>query len=314
MSKDRIETEAYKVSSEIEDKIYKEDSYFYKPWQFADYELNARTLKTTYEEIYILGRQQAMFRPGFKVEQKKVYISNMFAKVSGVHRSKRHYRKEVKALRKAPNTLFFPSFPLFKAMPPKPVSKAYHSVLDSSGYIDKRKLLTSSFWKYRQLRTSVQSMVADKIIDFCSLTRFKNYELWSDIPKKSIINNITDFLQNFEIIINLNPNDKNYEGAKIKVFDILNDIEEPLIKLLASFDYPFNVPKIVVYNNGSKFSKITFADAVKLAFMNSLGIDVIVYNPAGFNDIEDFIREGYYDGFRLEEVAYNFSYSFWKLF
>jgi hypothetical protein len=314
MSKDRVETEAYKVNSEIEDKIYKEDSYFYKPWQFAAYELNARTLKTTYEEIYIWGSQQAMFRPGFMIEQKKVYISSVFAKVSGVHRSKRRYRKEVKALRKAPNTLFFPSFPLFKAMAPKTVNKAYHSVLDSSGYIDKRKLLNSPSWKYRQLRTSVQGLIADKIIDFCYLTRFKNYELWSDIPKKSMLNNITDFLQNFDIIINLNSNDKSYEGAKIKVFDILNDIEEPLIKLLARFDYPFNVPKIIVYNNGSKFSKITFADAVKLAFMNSLGIDVIVYNPAGYNDIEDFIREGYYDGFRLEEVAFNFKYSSWRLF
>ncbi|MBL4934416.1 hypothetical protein JK636_01440 [Clostridium sp. YIM B02515] len=314
MSKDRIETDAYKASSEVGDKIYKEDSYFFKPWQFADYEVNICTLKSTYEEIYIWGTHQAMFRPGFKVEDNHIYITNIFAKISGVHTSKRQYRKEIKLLRKTPNTLFFPSFPLFRAKPSKLTNRSYYSVLDSSGYIDKKKLLSSQFWKYRQLRTSVQNLIADRIIDFCSLSRFKNYELWSTEPKKGLLDTVTDFLQNFDININLNTNTKSFELAKMKVFNILNDIDEPLIRLLSKFDYPFYVPKLVVYNNGSKFSKVTFEDVVKLTFINSLGADVIIYNPAGFNDIEDFIKESYYDIHRLDEVAFNLNYSSWTLF
>lgn len=314
MGDKRIETEAYKVSSEIENKIYNKDSYFYKPWMFADYSLSANTLKTTYEELYIWGRTQAMFRPSFKIEGNKVYVPNIFTKVSGTHKSIRLYRKEIKLLRKQPNTLFFKSFPLYKKKPLIISKKAYYSILDASRYIDKKKLMNAYFWKYRRLRTSLQSDIADRIIDFCSLSRFKNYDLWTSENKTSLLDSVTEFLKIFDINMNLNDSMQLFEGAKLKVFNILNTLEEPFINLLSKFDYPFNVPKIIVYNNGSEKSKICFDDAVRLMFMSSLGIDVIVYNPAGFNDIEDFLREEYYDIHRLEEVKFNLSYSFWTLF
>lgn len=314
MSDKRVETEAYKVNSEIESKIYTGDSYFYKPWMLADHSIKTNTLKTTYEELYIWGKQQAMFRPSFKDEDKKVYIPNLFTKVSGVHKSLRRYRKEIKSLRKQPYTLFFKAFPLFRQKPAMIARKTYHSILDASGYIDKKKLINSGLWQYRMLRSSLQSDMADRIIDFCNLDRFKNYELWNKDQKSILFNSINDFLKSFDININLNDSTQIYEGAKLKVFNILNTLEEPLIKLISKFDYPFYVPKIVVYNNGSERSKITFDDAVKLAFMSSLGIDVIIYNPAGYNDIEDFIRENYYDVHRLEEVEFNLPYRSWTLF
>lgn len=317
MIEDRIETEAYKTSAEINKKIYREDTYFYKPWQFVDYRINSNTLKTTYEEIYIWTKQQAMFRPGFKIDDKTVCIPNIFAKVNGTHRSKRQYKKEIKLLRKENNTLFFRAFPMYRKKPSKLISRDYYSLLDASGYLDKNKLLLSKLWKYRQLRTSLQKEIAERILDFCNLLRFKNYELWSgeEQTDTGIINKVTDFLQNFDITINLNYNtSKLLDKAKIRVFNILMELEEPLITLLSQFDYPFYVPKIVIYNNGNKASKVTFEDAVKLMFMSSMGVDVIIFNPAGYNDIEDFIREKYYDIHRLEEVAYNLTLSPWHLF
>jgi hypothetical protein len=319
MANDRIETEAYKASSEIGKKIYGEDSYFYKPWQFADYKVNPCTLKTTYEEILIWSRQQAMFRPGFEASNGTVNLPNIFAKINGVHKSIRMYRKEIKRLRKEPNTLFFTAFPLYRLKQSGNTSRTFYDILDNTSYIDKRKLMLSQAWRYRHLRTSLQSEIADRIIDFCSLARFKNYEVWSKEENKSLINkglinNITDFLQNFDITINLNDSKKSFDSARMRVFNILVSLEDPLIKLISKYDYPFEVPKIVVYNNGSPRSRFTFEDAVKLMFMSSFGIDVIIFNPAGYNDIEDFLRERYYDTHRLEEVDFNLNYSSWTLF
>lgn len=313
MAGDRIETDAYKTNSEISEKLNSEDSYCYKPWQFADYKINACTLKTTYEEVGIWTLQQAMFRPGFKVEHGEVYIPNIFAKVSGVHDKLRQYRKEMKVLKKQPNTMFFYAFPLYRARISKLTPKSYYSVLDASGHIDKYKLINSGFWRYRNLRSSLQNLIADRIVDFCELYRFKNYEAWSNsAPKNNIMGSIEDLLKTFDIRINLTP--EGFEAAKIKVFTILNEIEEPLTKLLTKFDYPYYIPKVIVYNNGSSYSKVTFEDAVKLMFMSSMGIDVIIFNPSGYNDIEDYIREKYYDIHRLEKVAFNLPYSSWTWF
>lgn len=35
-------------------------------------------------------------------------------------------------------------------------------------------------------------------------------------------------------------------------------------------------------------------------FMNSMGIDIIIYNPTGTSDIENYIKEENYDIHRLE--------------
>lgn len=314
MAEDRVETDAYKADSEIREKIYSEDSFCYKPWQFSDYEVAACTLKTTYEEISIWSRQQAMFRPGFKAEDGKVFVPNLFAKISGVHSSIKQYRKEMKVLKKQANTLFFYYFPLFRVRPSRLTNRSYYSVLDASGHIDKTKLIGSQFWKYRYLRSSLQNSIAERIIDFCNLTKFKNFDAWNNMARNNIMDGITSFLKTFDINLNLSQNNNGLDAAKIKVFNILNEIEDPFCNLLMKFDYSADVPKIIVYNNGSKYSKITFADAVKLLFMSSMGVDVIIYNPAGYNDIEDYIREEHYDIHRLEEIAFNLPYSGWTLF
>ncbi|MDP4178741.1 MAG: YceG family protein [Bacillota bacterium] len=309
----RTETDAYKASSDIGKKLYAEETYFYKPWQYSDYEVYAATLKTTYEEINIWGNQHAMIRPGWKSENGKVYIPNIFAKVVGTHKNKSIYRKEMKFLTHEPNTLVFMGFPLFFQRKLKEVKRNYFFSLDIHGNIDKTKLMSSSYWRYGKLRMSVQNAIADRIIDFCKLHRFKNYESCLYGSKMSMVSGAMDLIKGFGININLPI--KAEDIAKIKVFEVLCNLEEPLLKIIALFDYPANVPKVIVYDNGMmRNSKITFADAVKLSFMSSMGIDVIVYSPAGFSDIEDFIDNRYFDVHKLETVAYNLRYNKWFFF
>ena len=308
----RTETVAYKASSEIGEKLYSGESYFYKPWQFSDYEVCATTLKTTYEEINIWGNQSAMIRPGWKVEQGKVYIPNIFAKVSGVHKNRNLYRKEMKFLINEPNTLVFMGFPLFYKRKFTEVKRNYFFNLDQFGNIDKTKLMSSNYWRYRKLRTSIQNAIADRIIEFCKLDRFKNYETCFYESKLSKLSGAMDFIKGFGININLPF--KSEDMAKIKVFEVLSNLEEPLLRIINLFDYPAQVPKVIVYDNGRRNSKITFTDAIKLSFMSSMGVDVIVHNPSGFNDIEDFINERYFDVHRLETVAFNLRYNRWFLF
>lgn len=308
----RTETEAYKANSEVMQKLYTEESFFYKPWQFVEYSICAATLKTTYEEVNIWGKQAAMIRPGWKVENGVVYIPNIFAKINGVHKNLRLYRKEIKFLKNQPNILFYMGFPMYIPRKNRVFSKEYFSVLNKEGYIDKNKLMNSHFWKYRHLKNGLQNCIADRIIDFCTLSRFKNYENIFKDSKASFVDGVLGFLKTFDIHINLSNSSD--EMAKMKVFEILNNLEDSLIRMIVQFDYPSLVPKIIIYNNGNRFSKVTFDDAVKLMFMNSMGIDIIIHNPAGYNDIEDFIKEQYFDIHNLEDVYFNLRYNKWIFF
>jgi len=82
----RQETEAFRASREISTVIYNEDDGLYKPWQFESYNVHPITLKTTYDELKILWNEESRMRPSFKIENKTVYVSNIFTMVSGVYK------------------------------------------------------------------------------------------------------------------------------------------------------------------------------------------------------------------------------------
>lgn len=308
----RTETDAYKAREEIRKNLHDDNSFFYKPWQFKDYEVCASTLKTTYEEINLWGREPAMIRPGWKTEQGRVYIPNLFAKVSGVHKGVGRYRKEMKLLTREPNTLLYKGFPMYPERKVSFFDRNYFSVLDRDGYLDKSRLLSSHFWKFRHLSAALQSTIADRIIDFCWLYRFKNYEAAYNGLKNTKLDGIVNFLKSFDININITGSFE--DAARIRIFEVITNLEPPIIRQLELFDYPQAIPKIIVYNNGNMFSRICFDDAVRLMLLASLGMDVIIYNPAGYNDIEDFIDESYYDVHRLQQVAFNLPYNRWIFF
>lgn len=308
----RTETDAYKASEEIHKNLHNDESFFYKPWQFKEYEAVAATLKTTYEEINIWGKEPAMVRPGFRVAEGKVYIPNLFSKVNGVEKSTGKYRKEMKFLTRQPNTLLFKNFPMYPERKISFFDRNYYSVLTRDGYIDKSRLMSSSFWRFKNLSFGLQNVIAERIIDFCWLYYFKNYEAAYGNSKNAKLDGIVGFLRSFDININITGSIE--DAARIRIFEVINNIEAPFLKMLQVFDYPQGIPKIIVYNNGNVFSKVTFDDAVKLMFMASMGIDVIVYNPAGYSDIEDFIDGRYFDIHRLSDVRPNLPYNRWIFF
>ena len=83
---------------------------------------------------------------------------------------------------------------------------------------------------------------------------------------------------------------ENYQ-KEFKSFEYLNNamfLTDKYVELLNNFDYPFDVPKIVIKENvGDSFSEegIEF-----LTLMNLLGVDIVILNPYGHNDINNRIE------------------------
>lgn len=300
--KKRTETQAFKINEELMEILHDEASGCYKPWQFVNHKVHADTLKTTYDEIVLWGKQEAMIRPGWQIGRGEVIVPNIFAKVSGVHQDIRLYREQISSLAEEENTLFFKKFPLYKQKFPKDVNKVYSKVLNIRGEIDKEKLLTSEYWRYKKLNPTLQEAIADKIIEFCKLPSFWKYKTYKVNLRLSLINRVIDFFLSF-----IDKESRDEKTMKISIFAVLTNLNEEFLKLLQGFDYPLKVPKILVYNN-NKGKNLTFADAVTLMFMNSMGVDIIIFNPGGASDIENYVKEEYYDIHRLEETHPNLPY------
>ncbi len=290
----RISTDAFNSNQEFMEALHHKDSFCYKPWQFQNAEVCADTLKTTYDEIAIWGLHEAMLRPGFKIQDNVVHVPNIFSKVNGVSKDLEDYMKTVTSLAESKNTLFIRKLPMMRFRNVKSIFKIYGSVLDNKGCIDKDRLLSSEYWKYRGLKPALQEACADRIIALCSLPDFWKYKNFKMKMKLRLMDKIRNY---FLYMNNFKAKDEYY--MKVSTFMILTSLSEEFINLLQNFDYPMAIPKIIIYNNGDD-NDFSFSDAVILMFMNSMGVDVVIYNPSGKSDIENFIKNDFYDTHVLE--------------
>ncbi|MCG8700794.1 MAG: YceG family protein [Bacteroidales bacterium] len=268
-----MQTETYSASEELRETLHSDDSMFYRPWQLVDYKVTALNLLSTYEEIAILAKEQSIMRHGWEVAHGTVTIPSFFTKVLGVQKNINQYYGEVNNLKKLPKTKFFDTLPIAKKIT-KLLKIEYYAVCGKDNQIDVEKLINSGFWPYKHLQKHVQMLIANSVRDFCNLKGIKRQKCYST------------------------------EEQKLIIFSTMMTIDNESLQLLQMFDYPKEVPKCIIYNNENN-GELIFEDSILIYFFSSVGMDVIVFNPAGHNDIEIYIEEGIYNKHHLAEVAFD---------
>lgn len=267
----RKSTVAYRASKEIEEILSGEGTVFYKRWQLRDYIPTSITLKTTYDELFILHKELAMIRPGFKVNEGQVRIPSLFAKIQGVSIDRREYWNRLHSLVLIGSTLFIRQLPFSRNID-NDLRFHYRETLDKDGLLNPEKMIRSRYWKYKSLPTSLQKGIAGAIRNICAKPALKA------IYKESL------------------------NDIRVYLFTQVMQLPGEVVKLLQKFDYSQEVPKVVIYNNGLN-GVLTRSDAAALLLLNQIGADIVIYNPGGLNDIENYIDEYLYDIHWLEDVV-----------
>jgi hypothetical protein len=266
----RKSTTAFNASREIDNILYNQDVGLFRPWQFEDYTIRPITLKTTYDELKLLWREESKIRPEFKVDNGTVYVPNLFAKISGTPENLEQYFADFKHFAKSPNTFEVTTVPFTKIAFTKQEMYSLAFLLDKNGFINKEGLQTSNYYKFSYLRTSLQNLLVEKINELLKANCF------------------------------IKPIDNNF---KLLIIMTIITLDEGILKLIETFDYPTSVPKLVVYNN----SKEAFSDedAIIIAFLNSIGFDITIFTPTNYNTIEQKLHDEAFDKFQLPTIQYD---------
>lgn len=268
-----VNTETYEISEEVKDMIHGDDTGSYKPWQLKDYNVRSRVIRSTYDEIFILARENSVMREGWDSSMGIVTLPIFFSKILGIKNNRDEYFKNFNFLRKSDNTLYINKFPFFRDVP-ELLKIEYYTVLNDKGIIELSKLLQSVFWPYKHLQMYLQNLIGKTMINLYRFKGIKRQKLYS------------------------------VEEQLIYIFSILMSLDESILKLIQTHDYPSCVPKIVLYNDG-KSGEFVLVDSIKLLFLNKIGFDIFIFNPSGQNDIELFIEEDNYEKHQLENVSFN---------
>ena len=266
----RKETVAFQASQEITDILYNNTDGLYKPWQFENYKTQPLTLKTTFDELKILWNEESRMRSGFKIENNTVYIPNLFAKISGIHDDINIFWNEVKDFKSTENTLFISSVPFTKITYSKPELYSCSFLFNQNGLIDKDKVLTHKLYRFSYLKSSLQNIILDKI----------NYLIKISMLKK--------------------PIDKEF---RLKILITVLTMDKKILELIQRFDYPFKLPKIIVYDNDENL--FSDEDSIILSFLNLIGFDILILTPTGYNNIEQQIYTKFFDTHKLETIKFN---------
>ncbi|WNS73916.1 YceG family protein [Bacillus sp. DTU_2020_1000418_1_SI_GHA_SEK_038] len=268
----RSATVAYRASREIESILNHEGSGLYKPWQLRDYTPLSVTLKTTYDELFILIKEKAMVRPNFEVKNGQVKIPSIFAKVQGVSKNRKEYWDRLQSISEYDHSLLIRRFP-FTNNVNNDFRFHYRNALGNDGLLDTHKMVTAHYWKYQHLPTGLQNGIATAIRNICYRPYIKPIH------------------------------HEGMEELKTYLFTQGMQIPASVLQLLQKFDYSQDVPKLILYNNELN-GTMTRTDAALLLLLNQFGIDIVLYNPPGHNDLENFIEDGLYDVHWLEDVVF----------
>jgi len=148
----------------------------------------------------------------------------------------------------------------------------YHSnyLLDEQGLLDELKAVKSSHYKFGYLKAPLQHFLIMKINElFCSGM----------------------FLTAVD------------EKFKLKIIMTILTLDDEMLKLIEVFDYPQEIPKIIIYDN--KKESFTENDSILLAYFNLIGLDILIFTPTNYRTIEHFIKPSLFDLYQLPQVKYD---------
>lgn len=258
-------TVAYNAERELDEMLYGGDAGIYRSFQFPN--SRSLTLKTTFDEIGILWKEQAKFRSGFTTAGNLVTVPNIFAKISGVQDGNMGAYWDMVRAKLTPETILTINKPQPSQQSATDLS-AYRAFY-RNGEIDAEKLKASTLNKYSYLPDRLQDMLFYKIQEAISSGFFK---LTGDELMCAVLHYGMSF-------------------------------DKELLRLIQGFDFTKEIPKLVYID--AIEDVFTLGECIKAVLCSIIGFDVIIFTPTGYKNIEAFVKNDAFEEHIMNEFVYN---------
>ncbi|MDZ5253572.1 YceG family protein [Clostridium sp. LIBA-8841] len=267
------ETITKKIQREVEEELFSNTGMF-KPWQFRDGNTEVILLDTILEDIYIYWNEPSKLRHNFGVKGKTVRVPCIFMKIDGEYEDTYEYVKLLKHCKNSPNTLFFNTGEISGdgTVTEDMYQLMFYQLSDGTFDIEKiKELPVYSFGKYSE---EVQNLL---------LSKFNETLLDKDL-----------FVKNFD------------RERSLKLLVLILSLSKDIIRLVDSFDFTSNIPKIVIALNGEE--EISEDVTMLLGYLHKVGFDIVIFNPSGLFNINNVIKTGKVNVIRLNRMNYNLNF------
>lgn len=294
----KVTTYAKQATDELESILY-QDTGIYKPWQFINGTTSPLLLDSVIEDTLTYWKEPARLRPGFKTEDKTVYIPVFFTKINGIYQDVNQYYQLVAQLKSAPNSVFYETPHLAIACNQTGQTRTirYHNVSMPDGEKGLAQFKTSEL-------TALENCLDDQLM--IHREQLKTHPLYKRIAV--LRSDLQNFLLNKleEVFHDTTLFKANWTVSRCaRLMALLFTIDDKVLKLLDGFDFTSDIPKIIFYLNGQ--DTFNEDDALLLTLLRTIGVDILIFCPNGACNLDDLLEAQPITVITLEQFVENLS-------
>lgn len=263
-----VRTTSATLSRQIGESLY-QDTGVFRPWTFRNGKLEHVLIDGNLADLEYTWKSEARMREGFGTSGDTIRVPSFFIEIDGVDRDRNAYFRLIDNCIKTEKTIFDKQGGRTLLLPLKPKSEMVRLVFAMN---------PSGFFEYEKLRDMPDSML-QKV---------------SPETGKRIVEKLNELIRNAK-----KPMTKD---ERVRAANIVLSMSASVIRLLENYDFPFFVPKIVLFLEDEE--KIDPDVQLLLQFLSNYAFDIAVFAPAGFSGLQNDHRTV----IRLDDMIYNFRF------
>ncbi|MCI1930971.1 MAG: YceG family protein [Clostridia bacterium] len=257
-------TVAYNAEQDLTQMLY-QDSGMYRAKQYKS--AAAVSLRTMYEEIFLLWDEEVSYRPNFEIMDDKVLMPVLMAKISGVKDGNvSEYWQSVRKLI-VDDTIVVTDVPYIKKEDMPPIGNAVSLIKNRK--ILKSKIKESSCYHYAILRDEAQNYILDKA---------------QELLDSDVINGTFS------------------RGMEYTILNVALNMPKDIVQLINKMDFTKKVPKIIFVCTGEKICSAE--DSIAAAFLHLCGFDIAMFVPTGYQVIEKYYAKPLFNENQIGQYMY----------
>lgn len=267
-SLNKVKTTVSTLSQQTDDSLFGQTGVF-KPWMFRGHPVKHVQLEGTRIDLEDTWNREARLREGFQVGKNQLIVPSFYVEIDGIDRTKNEYFQLVNTLKQNDSTFVDTSKGANLLRPLKEKSEAVKLVfsMNPNGTFDPNKLKKQEGYVFDQLSAETVDSFIQKLNEF--LTKDGN---------------------------------RLSKEERVEIANTLLSLSKPIARLIENFDYPFQVPKILLLLN--KEERVLPQAKIALEFLSTLGFDIAVLSPSGVSGLSDKKRSI----LRLDKMVYDFNF------
>ncbi len=301
---DKKKTETRILKEEVKNIVFPvEDGYIKGNVKEFNYEIV--TLDCTEEDISSALNESVVVRPYFEYKDKKVKIPVFFTCIKGVYNDIGEYLKLINVCESARNNIFIKNvselFNEKSTMGGLFRNTKIEAVLNEKINININKIKETvgsvfniSEYKYsRYFDRSLNKFNVESIIQ----SRDKGLSKYSLDMQRYLLNKLNNYLNGYYFVTQID------DIEKLRLLECIANLNNEIVSKINNFEISNVSPKITLFLE--KVNSISNLDILMLGYLHTLGLDILIFTPAGTSNLEIILSKNMFSILNLENLNNN---------